>query len=418
MKRAIKAKVILTMGLCFFLFIGSSFSRDLKISASEREKTYRELELFADALAIVQTQYVEHKSPQELIYGALRGLLASLDPYSQFMDPDEYKELIIDTRGKFGGLGIEISVRDGLLTVISPLADTPAWRAGIKAGDIIVKINGEITKGITLTEAVKKLRGKPGTQVNITVLREGAPKMLNFNITREMIKVKDIKKSALIEGKIGYVSISEFRENTASELDKTLADLTKKGMQALVLDLRNNPGGLLMSAVEVTSRFIPTGELIVYTKSAEGKIVKYNSLNSKVKIINVPMVVLVNNGSASGSEILAGCLQDYKRAVIMGIKTFGKASVQSVVPLSDGSALRVTTAKYYTPQGRLIHQKGIQPDISVEERTMEVKASRQEAIFNKIEKPHLRADDFYKKDYQILRAVDLAKGLLIVSHRR
>jgi len=418
MKRAIKAKVILTMGLCFFLFIGSSFSQDLKISASEREKTYRELELFADALAIVQTQYVEHKSPQELIYGALRGLLASLDPYSQFMDPDEYKELIIDTRGKFGGLGIEISVRDGLLTVISPLADTPAWRAGIKAGDIIVKINGEITKGITLTEAVKKLRGKPGTQVNITVLREGAPKMLNFNITREMIKVKDIKKSALIEGKIGYVSISEFRENTASELDKTLADLTKKGMQALVLDLRNNPGGLLMSAVEVTSRFIPTGELIVYTKSAEGKIVKYNSLNSKVKIINVPMVVLVNNGSASGSEILAGCLQDYKRAVIMGIKTFGKASVQSVVPLSDGSALRVTTAKYYTPQGRLIHQKGIQPDISVEERTMEVKASRQEAIFNKIEKPHLRADDFYKKDYQILRAVDLAKGLLIVSHRR
>lgn len=418
MKRAIKAKVILAMGLCFFLFIGSSFSQDLKISASEREKTYRELELFADALAIVQTQYVEHKSPQELIYGALRGLLASLDPYSQFMDPDEYKELIIDTRGKFGGLGIEISVRDGLLTVISPLADTPAWRAGIKAGDIIVKINGEITKGITLTEAVKKLRGKPGTQVNITVLREGAPKMLNFNITREMIKVKDIKKSALIEGKIGYVSISEFRENTASELDKTLADLTKKGMQALVLDLRNNPGGLLMSAVEVTSRFIPTGELIVYTKSAEGKIVKYNSLNSKVKIINVPMVVLVNNGSASGSEILAGCLQDYKRAVIMGIKTFGKASVQSVVPLSDGSALRVTTAKYYTPQGRLIHQKGIQPDISVEERTMEVKASRQEVIFNKIEKPHLRADDFYKKDYQILRAVDLAKGLLIVSHRR
>ncbi len=418
MKRAIKAKVILAMGLCFFLFIGSSFSQDLKISASEREKTYRELELFADALAIVQTQYVEHKSPQELIYGALRGLLASLDPYSQFMDPDEYKELIIDTRGKFGGLGIEISVRDGLLTVISPLADTPAWRAGIKAGDIIVKINGEITKGITLTEAVKKLRGKPGTQVNITVLREGAPKMLNFNITREMIKVKDIKKSALIEGKIGYVSISEFRENTASELDKTLADLTKKGMQALVLDLRNNPGGLLMSAVKVTSRFIPTGELIVYTKSAEGKIVKYNSLNSKVKIINVPMVVLVNNGSASGSEILAGCLQDYKRAVIMGIKTFGKASVQSVVPLSDGSALRVTTAKYYTPQGRLIHQKGIQPDISVEERTMEVKASRQEAIFNKIEKPHLRTDDFYKKDYQILRAVDLAKGLLIVSHRR
>ncbi|MCD6134407.1 MAG: S41 family peptidase [Candidatus Omnitrophica bacterium] len=418
MKRAIKAKVILAMGLCFFLFIGSSFSQDLKISASEREKTYRELELFADALAIVQTQYVEHKSPQELIYGALRGLLASLDPYSQFMDPDEYKELIIDTRGKFGGLGIEISVRDGLLTVISPLADTPAWRAGIKAGDIIVKINGEITKGITLTEAVKKLRGKPGTQVNITVLREGAPKMLNFNITREMIKVKDIKKSALIEGKISYVSISEFRENTASELDKTLADLTKKGMQALVLDLRNNPGGLLMSAVKVTSRFIPTGELIVYTKSAEGKIVKYNSLNSKVKIINVPMVVLVNNGSASGSEILAGCLQDYKRAVIMGIKTFGKASVQSVVPLSDGSALRVTTAKYYTPQGRLIHQKGIQPDISVEERTMEVKASRQEAIFNKIEKPHLRADDFYKKDYQILRAVDLAKGLLIVSHRR
>ena len=418
MKRAIKAKVILAMGLCFFLFIGSSFSQDLKISASEREKTYRELELFADALAIVQTQYVEHKSPQELIYGALRGLLASLDPYSQFMDPDEYKELIIDTRGKFGGLGIEISVRDGLLTVISPLADTPAWRAGIKAGDIIVKINGEITKGITLTEAVKKLRGKPGTQVNITVLREGAPKMLNFNITREMIKVKDIKKSALIEGKIGYVSISEFRENTASELDKTLADLTKKGMQALVLDLRNNPGGLLMSAVKVTSRFIPTGELIVYTKSAEGKIVKYNSLNSKVKMINVPMVVLVNNGSASGSEILAGCLQDYKRAVIMGIKTFGKASVQSVVPLSDGSALRVTTAKYYTPQGRLIHQKGIQPDISVEERTMEVKASRQEAIFNKIEKPHLRTDDFYKKDYQILRAVDLAKGLLIVSHRR
>lgn len=387
----------------------------VELSRKEKEETYRELELFADALALVQTRYAEERSAQDLIYGALEGLLSSLDLHSQFLKPDDYKELLVETEGKFGGLGIEITIRDGLLTVVSPLEDTPAWKEGLKPGDRIVKIEQELTRGITLTDAVKKLRGNPGTKVNLTILREKERKIFDVTITREIIRLKDIRRNALLEGSVGYIRLAEFREGTPKELDKVIVSLEKKGAKAYILDLRNNPGGLLDSAVKTTSRFIEPNKLIVYTTNRDNKKVEYKALPKVRHIVKKPMVILVNQGSASGSEIVAGCLQDYKRAVILGEKTFGKASVQTILPLSDGSALRLTTARYYTPKGRLIQDKGILPDIQVEQRDIEEQQSKEDKIFEEVEEKKIKEEDFYKKDYQILRALDLARGLLILS---
>ena len=241
------------------------------VTREEKEDTYRELELFADALAFVQTKYVESASAEDLIYGALGGLLASLDPYSQFLTPDDYKELLVETGGRFGGLGVEITIKDGLLTVVSPLEDTPAWRAGLKPGDRIVKIEGELTRGITLTDAVKKLRGKPGTPVNITILREKERTLFDVAITREIIKIMDIRRKVMLEDSVAYIRLSEFREGTAKELDKAIDELEKKGAKGYILDLRNNPGGLLDTAVQVTSRFVEPEKLIVYTLNRDKK---------------------------------------------------------------------------------------------------------------------------------------------------
>ncbi len=415
--------------LSLFLFAVSfcflSACPEVKLSRKEQEKTYRGLELFSEALAKVQTRYVDKKSPKDLTYGALKGLLGHLDPYSQFLEPDDYKDLISDTEGEFGGLGIEISIKDGLLTVISPLEGTPAWDAGIKAGDRIVRIEGEVTRGISLTDAVKKLRGMPGTKVKITILREKTGLIKDIEITRRIIKVKDIRKAFILKDKIAYLRISEFRENTAQEMDSVLKRLLKQGMQALVLDLRNNPGGLLYSAVDVASRFIEQGKLVVYTQGrADGK-KEYKSIAGITRFVKMPIAVLINSGSASGSEIVAGCLQDYRRAVIVGTKSFGKASVQTIIPLSDGSALRLTTAKYYTPKGRLISNEGIHPDIVVEYKEQKVKPTKEEQVFEKVEekdkkesKEEKEIQRLYYDDNQVQRAVDLLKALLIVEKSR
>lgn len=408
--------IILISGLAIFTFVS------LSVSETERKKKddlYRQVELFADTLAIIQNDYVEEVKPKSLIYGALKGMLSSLDPHSQFMDPDTYNELKVDTEGRFGGLGIEITIKDGLLTVVTPIEDTPAWKAGIKANDRIVKINNEITRDMTLSEAVKRMRGKPGEAVILTVLRESEKKILEFKIVRDIIKIKDIKEAKILEDGIGYIRLIEFRENTAKDINTVLERLTKEGMNGLILDLRNNPGGLLDVAVKVAEKFIEQGKMVVYTKGRQPpQNIEFIS-RSVHPILNLPMVILINEGSASGSEIVAGALQDYKRAIILGTKSFGKGSVQTVIPLSDGSALRLTTSKYFTPLGKVIHGKGVMPDIVVEAGTIEVaklseKLENPEDVFEEIEKKDSTVKEEkafnYKTDNQLMRAVDVLKA--------
>ena len=353
MRKAFMVIVVIMVALVFSYTNGFSLNKD-----KSRDDLYRELEIFAEGLAVVEKKYVEDKSAEDLIYGAMGGLLMSLDSYSQFLDPDDYKNLLVDTEGKFGGLGIEITIRDGLLTIISPIEDTPAWEAGIKAGDIIIKIDGELTKGITLNEAVKKLRGDPGTEVKLTILREKDRKVEDITIVRGIIKIKDIKWALILEDGIGYVRIAEFREKTSQDLGKALEVLDKKGLKALIIDVRYNPGGLLSSAIDISSRFVPDGEVIVSTKSRSEPERVYKSVPLKKKYLDIPIVILINKGSASGSEILAAALRENERAILLGETTFGKGSVQTIVPLSDGSAMRLTTSKYYTPKGISIHEKG------------------------------------------------------------
>ncbi|RMG03277.1 MAG: S41 family peptidase [Nitrospirae bacterium] len=332
--------------------------------ASADSASYEELKLFTEVLSIVQRDYVEEVKAKDLIYGAIKGMLKTLDPHSSFMTPDAYKEMQIDTRGEFGGLGIQIGIKDGVLTVIAPIEDTPAWRAGLKAGDKILKIEGEPTKDLTLMEAVHRLRGPKGTDVTISVFRKGWKETKDFTITRDIIKIKSVKHKVIEKG-IGYVKINQFQQRTAFELEKALRELKKEEIDSLILDLRNNPGGLLKAAVDVAEQFLPENKLVVYIKGRSGKKNEYFTSGSR-PYYNWPMVVLVNQGSASASEIVAGALKDWKRAVLIGVKTFGKGSVQSVIPLSDGSGLRLTTAKYYTPNGVSIQNTGIEPDIEVE----------------------------------------------------
>ena len=395
-----------------------------KVNALEKktkDELYKQVELFSDTLAIVQSDYVEEVKPKDLIYGALKGMVGSLDPHSQFMDPDTYNELKVDTEGKFGGLGIEITVKDGLLTIVTPIEDTPAWKAGLKANDRIVKINNDITRDMTLTDAVKKMRGKPGEAVLLSILRESEKKILEFKIVRDIIKIKDIKEARILEDGIGYIRLVEFRENTPQDMNAALEKLSKGGMNALILDLRNNPGGLLEVAVRVAERFVPKGKVIVYTKGRqESQNMEFIS-RSTHPIANLPMVVLINEGSASGSEIVAGCLQDYKRAIILGTKSFGKGSVQTIIPLRDNSALRLTTSKYFTPLGKVIHEKGVIPDIAVEEGKIELAEKEDGTLqepkdvfqeLEKKEKPEKEAKAFdYKSDNQLMRAVDALKAM-------
>jgi len=330
--------------------------------------TYDNLKTFSEVLSLVQKNYVEEVSSKDLIYGAIKGMLANLDPHSSFMTPEMYKEMQVDTKGEFGGLGIQIGVKNRMLTVIAPIEDTPAYKAGIKAGDAIIKIDGSYTKDMTLTEAVDKMRGLKGTNVTVTVMREGLSEPKDYVITRDIIKIKSVK-SRIIDDEIGYVRVSQFQEKTDDDLQKAMKEFQEKKVKSIILDLRNDPGGLLNMAVDVAGEFLPSGKLVVYIKGRNGEKDEFFTNNTAPQTA-IPMVVLVNEGSASASEIVAGALQDWGRAVIMGTLTFGKGSVQTVIGLSDGSGLRLTTAKYYTPKDRSIQNTGIKPDIEVKQPSL------------------------------------------------
>ena len=400
------------------------------------EDLYSQIEIFSYALTTIQSEYVDEKKPQELIYGALTGMLSALDPHSQFLTPEDYQELKTETQGKFGGLGIEISIKDGLLTVISPIEGTPAWRAGLMAGDIIVKIEDEITKNMSLSDAVKRLRGEPETPVTITVLREREFKFQEYTIVREVIQIQDIKDTQVLNDNIGYIRLTEFREDTNRDFLKAIEELRTQNANALILDLRNNPGGLLNVAIDITDEFLPPGEIIVSTKGRRpAQNMESKSTGKDGKVIDWPIVVLINEGSASGSEILAGALKDNKRAVIVGEQSFGKGSVQSVIPLPDGSGLRLTTSKYFTPSGVCIHGIGITPDIVVERiypkpEENEEKIKEKEKEINKIfddveineseqpekvqkDKKELETRQKLLDDNQIQAAISVIKGIRV-----
>ena len=405
--------VMLTLFLAIFL--GFRFAHSTNEKRKDKDELYRQVEIFSDTLAIIQNDYVDQVKPKDLIYGALKGMISSLDPHSQFMDPDTYNELKVDTEGKFGGLGIEITIKEGLLTVITPLEDTPAWRAGIKPNDHIIKINDDLTREMTITDAVKRMRGKVGESVTLSVLRDTEKKLLDFKITRAMIKIKDIKHALILENGIGYIRLTEFRENTLQEFNNALSNLSKQGMKALIIDLRNNPGGLLDVAVKITGKFLSSNKLIVYTKSRrDDQNFKFYS-EGKSPICELPLVVMINEGSASGSEIVAGALQDYKRAIIIGRKSFGKGSVQTVIPLGEGSALRLTTSRYFTPSGKIIHGLGVTPDIIIA-------ADSHPAIGGEDRQGQPVSLDIkdtfdYKADSQITRAVDALKVLRLCNEK-
>lgn len=341
------------------------------------EDTYDKLKVFTEILSLIQSNYVEEVNSRDLIYGAVKGMLDTLDPHSAFMPPDAFREMQVETQGSFGGLGIEITVKDRMLTVVAPIDGTPAERAGVQPGDRIVKIEGQPTKDMTLMDAVRKLRGPKGSKVTISILREGSPEPMDITLVRETIEVHSVRSKDLGDG-IYYVRITSFQEKTSKDLEKALEQAEKAGDAALILDLRNDPGGLLNQAVAVSDMFLDKGQLIVYTQGRiKNQDLRFTAEHSN-GLPKWPMVVLVNGGSASASEIVAGALQDWKRAVLIGTKTFGKGSVQTVIPLSDGSGLRLTTAKYFTPGGRSIHGIGITPDIIVELPKPELTAQRQE----------------------------------------
>ena len=332
--------------------------------AQAKSETYEDLKLFTQALELVKNKYVEDPKTRELIYGAIRGMLSSLDPHSSFMTERAYKEMDMDIRGEFQGVGIQIGVKNSQLTVISPIEDTPADRAGIAAGDKILKINDDWTKDLTIEEAVDKMRGPKGTRVRLLIFREGWDKPREFPIIRDVIKVQSVKYK-MLDAEIGYVKITQFQGMTGVDLEKALKKLTEKGMKKLVLDLRNDPGGMLDASVDVSSMFLPKDTLFVYLQGRNASERKDFLSSGSELYRQYPLVVLVNPGSASASEIVAGALQDSKRAAIVGTQTFGKGSVQTVYPLEGGVGLRLTTAKYYTPSGRSIQNVGITPDIEV-----------------------------------------------------
>jgi carboxyl-terminal processing protease len=400
-----KAFVIGSLLVVLTLSLGGSVAS----KSAESGATYEQLKLFTEVLSIVQNQYVDEVPPRELIYSAIKGTLRGLDPHSSFLDPESYREMQVETSGSFGGLGIEITLRDDILTVVAPIEGTPAYRAGIQPGDRIIKIDGIVTKDMQLSDAVKRMRGKPGSKVTIAVGREGWTEPKDFDITREQIRVQSVRTHDLSNG-IGYLRVRQFQEQTAHDVEAALDKFAKSGTKAMVLDLRNNPGGLLTSAVEVAEKFLEDGKLVVYT---EGRVRNQNmrfSAHAKKPLSTIPMVILINQGSASASEIVAGALQDYNRAVLVGTQTFGKGSVQTIIPLSDGSGLRLTTAKYFTPKGRSIHGKGIAPDIVVE-------LPKEKEPTAKPQPPSLDPLEELKKDIQLQRALDVIKTMRVLEQR-
>lgn len=352
------------------------------------QERYSDLQNFSRVLNLVQQYYVEPVDAKKLIYGAIKGMLRELDPHTNFLPPDIFKDFETETSGEFGGLGIEISVQNGILTIISPIEDTPAWEAGIKAGDKVIAVDSKSTKGLSLVEASQLMRGKRGTKIKLTIVREGADEPQDIIITRGSVKIKSVKMTDL-DGGYYYVKITSFIENTGKDLERVLTEVTKKNgdIKGLIVDLRRNPGGLLDQAVKVSDLFLTDGT-IVSTIGRNPKDKDVLSATKKGKYTNFPLILLVNEFSASASEIVAGALQDNKRAIVMGTRSFGKGSVQSVIKLGDGSGLKLTVARYFTPSGRSIQAEGIHPDIEVEDVDAEAfgkaivksKASREKDI--------------------------------------
>jgi carboxyl-terminal processing protease len=375
--------VLLIVGIALGVFLSAHWVPNV---AAVGRQDYESLEAFSNILSIVRKNYVEEVDTKNLVSGAINGMLHSLDPHSAYLTPDLYKELQSDTQGRFGGLGIEITVKGGILTVVSPIEDTPAAKAGIKPGDQIFKIEQEFTKDMTLVDAVKKMRGLKGTKINLTIKREDTPELIEFTLVRDIIRVQSVRSRSLEPG-YAYVRLAQFQERSDRDLQRALEKLTaeKTGIKGLVLDLRNNPGGLLTQAVRVSDLFLETG-MIVYTEGRiEAQRQKYFAQKDGTWM-DFPIVVLVNGGSASASEIVAGALQDHKRAVVLGTKTFGKGSVQTILPLDDSSALRLTTARYFTPNGRSIQATGIVPDIVLDNTPTDAKAEP-------IKRPNLREEN-------------------------
>lgn len=418
--------------LLFVLFVFSFSSA----SYANNKETIRLLDLFGDVFDKVKRDYVEDVEDKDLIEAAINGMLSSLDPHSSYLNEKSFDEMKIQTRGEFGGLGIEVTMENGLVKVVSPIDDTPAYRAGLHAGDFISKIDDEAVMGTTLSEAVEKMRGKPGTKIKLTVLREGENEPMEFTIKRDIIKIESVKPKDKGDD-VGYVRITSFSEQTAENLKKAVKDIEKaKGdkLKGLILDLRNNPGGLLDQAIDVSDLFIERGEIV----STGGRVTDSNKRFNATKgdiLGGKPIIVLINGGSASASEIVSGALQDHKRALIVGTKSFGKGSVQTVIPLSTSKgAMRLTTSRYFTPSGRSIQAEGIEPDIQIEQakiETIDNKMKTTEASLRKhlknnngekkaeeSVKDDSKSDELYEEDYQLARAIDLLRGIYFYTQKK
>ena len=398
-------------------------------------ETYRQLNMFGDVFERVRSEYVEEVDDAELIEAAIQGMLSSLDPHSTFLNSKAYGEMQVHTRGEFGGLGIEVTMENGLVKVISPIDDTPAYRAGMQPGDLIVGIDGEPVFGLTLGEAVELMRGPVNSEIVITVQRSGVEQPFDVAITRDVIRIRSVKSRA--EGKVAFIRVTSFNEQTESGVEKAMRELRKEigdGLQGVVIDLRNNPGGLLDQAVAVSDAFLEKGEIVSTRGRGSRGGQRFNARAGDIAE-GLPVVVLINGGSASASEIVAGALQDHRRAIILGTRSFGKGSVQTVIPLPGEGAMRLTTARYYTPSGRSIQAKGIEPDILVDAGTIQVTSDaarrREEDLRGRLDSEVQNSDspeveeeiaaelteDDALRDYQLQRALDLIRGLALFENR-
>jgi len=426
-----KLKQILLGGVFLLALCCSTAAFSGSACANEKDD-YKKIEIFTDVLSLIRSSYVEDVDMDKLIYGAIRGMLNTLDPHSSFLTPEMYEEMQVDTRGEFGGLGIEITIKDGNLIIVSPIEDTPADAAGLQAGDQIIKINGKETRDIEIMEAVRMMRGPKGEAITLSVRRSGVPEPLDFTIVRDLIQVKSVK-SKLVQSHYGYVRISQFQDRTGSDLKEHLIRLRRESgdqFQGMILDLRNNPGGLLDQAVAVADLFLSDG-LIVYTEGREPEAQMKFSAQREGTEPEYPLVVLINGGSASAAEIVAGALQDRSRAIILGEQSFGKGSVQTIIPLDDKSGLRLTTARYFTPSGRSIQARGISPDIVVSQLNVQsleksVAPLREKDLDNHFQpasgQQNGQNQDISEKpdpeeiqDTQLQRAIDLLNGLHILK---
>jgi len=416
--------IALMAGLLLGAFSGV-FAQETQQPKSEENNGYLQISIFAKALELIRQDYVDENktSYHDLIAAAMKGMLSSLDPHSQFMDPNDFRDMQDDTRSRFNGLGIEVSMKNGLPTVVTAMEDTPAARAGILSGDQILRINGISTEKMDLQDAINILRGPAGAKVTLTLLRPATKEIRDYALQRAEIKIQSVKGARLLDPeltgpfRIGYVRLIQFNEPTAEELSRALDDLQKQGMQALILDLRNNPGGLLNSAVDVCAQFLPPNTKVV---STQGRVAsqqhEYSTSGIRKERPNFPMVLLINEGSASGAEIVAGALKDLHRAVLVGETTFGKGSVQNVMQLPDGSAVRFTTAKYYTPSRQVIHGNGVTPNIRVA-----MTAEQERALFALRNATNTKPEDeknvIKTKDAQMLRAIDALKGVMTYAQQ-